>query len=358
MSDADKPWIALMRTGYHVSMDERGYLYQVEDLERIRDNYDPANHRAPLFLDAGWHTNTTGDAAGWIDELRVNGSILEGRTGDVPPGVKEMVEDGRRRKVSVEVSFVDGRPASLFRVALLGASPPAITGLPELDPAAFSHGATMAFSKRGGHETAWVLMTKEGEMPKDPNTPQPQDGGQDQLAKFTAQLAEMTKRLDTTEAALTRATQDNQALMSRVEAAEGRANRLAGEADRAEIAAFTKGLVEAGKLPPGLNTPELAAFVAGLDNTQPAPAGEGRDGGQAGTLMFTAPPVDGQEPKPEAVSPRAFFIRWLGQLPQIIKDGHQFTAAPAGAGDDKDKYTKLGEDIARAGGYAGKKEAK
>lgn len=344
MPDGDnKGWVSLMRTGYHVDMFGRGYHYQVADLERIAANYDPASHRAPLFLDKAWHMSADGDAAGWVDELRVTGSFLEGRLGDVPPGVKQMVADGRRRKVSCEVAMDEGRPTALKRVALLGASVPAIKGLPELDPAAFADGATMAFCENGGNETAWVLMSEEDPMPNRPNNPNPEAGESAQLAQLNEQMAALTTRLDTTEASLAEARQANQALTTRLTAAEGRANRLADEAASREIAALTTRLTAEGRLPPGANTPELVQFVAGLDDT--APTGEGQDG----VLMFTTPAAEGQEPEPRPVSPRGFFTAWLGSLPVLVQPGHQFTQPPAGAGDAQDKYTELGKQIAEAG---------
>ena len=84
-------------------MDGDQVIYTLGDLEHIADSYNPDERKAPLFLESGWHESKDGDAAGWVQELFVEGEILYALVGDVPPEVKQAVADGRRRQVSAEI---------------------------------------------------------------------------------------------------------------------------------------------------------------------------------------------------------------------------------------------------------------
>ncbi|MEW5725717.1 MAG: hypothetical protein AB1896_21585, partial [Thermodesulfobacteriota bacterium] len=117
MPEAEKPWMPVAMAGRWRDMYGRDTVLTVDDLRRLAANYDPAVEKAPLFLDAGWHESRSGDAAGWVESLRVNGEFLEAQVKDVPPEVREAVAAGRRKYVSSELLMdKDGLPQRLIRV--------------------------------------------------------------------------------------------------------------------------------------------------------------------------------------------------------------------------------------------------
>ncbi len=333
----NKPWLPIARVGRWIEMRGRDLVFDVEDFERIIANYDPTRERAPLFLDAGYHTPRNGDSAGYVDELRINGDRLEARVSDVPPEVKEDVAAGRRKYVSGEFGLdSEGRPDRLLRVALLGAYLPAVKGLPPLDVAMFSEGAPVVRQ---------TIEFEEGHMfGKDTNKPKPKPkGGDDQVAKLTAQVEELTAKLSETEAKLAaqggndlvaKLSTQVKELMAKLSEADQRVVGLAAENRRRELAAYCDDLTRRGQLPPGLNTEELVTFMASLSD-QPA---EGD-----GAIMLT----QGDEDEPKPVSQLDYFKALLSSLPTIIKPGEHFTAPlSANDGGGVDRFAELGKKIA------------
>jgi len=333
MTEDKKELMPVVKTGRWRDM--RGNFVEItaEDLQRLAGNYDPQRHHAPLFLDAGWHHSQDGAAAGWVEKLTVEGDLLLAEVGDAPAEVKEEVAAGRRKYVSAEVSLDDeGRPEGLFRVALLGADPPAVKGLPGLSPAMFSDGEAgqtlrvlMEFSEEENLTEDKSNGKNRGRDPAarsvkltDPSENQPQkaepagSGGGDLVAELSAQVKDLTAKLA---------------------AAEGRSSRLSDQMRRSELRRFVEERVASGQLPPGFAGEELVGFMASLsDRTE--------EGGQ--TLLLS----DGQEPKP--VSQLAFFQAFLAGLEPIIKAGHRFTAPDGDGGQNH--LDEVGDKIAQAGG--------
>ena len=315
----EKKLMPVIRVGRFRDMDGAPRVYTLEDLERLADSYDPSQHRAPLFLDAGFHTSLNGDAAGWVDALVVEGETLFALLGDVPPEVKEAVAEGRRRRVSPEIiNNADGVPQSLFRVAILGASVPAVPGLPELDPAMFADGEKPVRLTFNFEEEE---MSFFGKNKQDPD-------GQASNGKTPDKQPEKAAEAPSTEtpaarpegggdkASLTQGDDDRTAKLS-AEVAQGRKRIAELEAkmkDR-EIQAFTDGLTKEGKLPPGLNNKALHAFMGSLSD------------GDGAVVKFT----DG-EGKEQAAGQLALFQDFLSALPVVVKGADMFTRDLAGEG--------------------------
>ena len=328
---ANKKPMPVIKAGRFRDMNGDQVIYTAEDLERVADNYDP-DQRAPLFLEAGFHSSENGDAAGWVRELFVEGEILWALTGDTPPGVKQAVQEGRRRNVSAEITHdSEGVAQGLKRVGLLGASVPAVTGLPELEVAMFADGQKTVRLVTNFEEEEMGMFKKDKDPDKGkekapeaapesqtPEAPEPQpepkpetttsltEGGDDKTVKLSEQVAKLQKQ--------------NAALEAKMKAKE--------------IKAFTEGLSKEGKLPPGLRTEELHSFMASLS-----------DGGEGKTFKFT----DGEGKEQE--SPQLdFFKGFLSGLPVLVSSEHLFTADLAGAEDGEHPEDKAGDAIAQAGG--------
>ncbi len=341
----EKKWMPLARVGQWIDMRGRPLVFGVTDFERIIGNYDPTREKAPLFLDLGYHTPRNGDAAGWVDDLRVNGDLLEAQIADSPPEVKADVAAGRRRYISGEFGIdSEGRPDQLLRVALLGAYRPAIKGMPPLEPAMFSDvplelrmfsdGApvlrtTMLFEEAfmpDEKTTTPTNQTQPAAPPPEPKEPEAKPAAD--AAQLQAKLAEAEAELAQAQARLAERDQDRQEIA-----------RLRGEMKTDKLRAFAEGLVREGKLPPGLAGDGLVQFMAGLSDQ----LGKGEQ-------ILNLSQGEGQEPK--AVSPLEFFQGFLGQLSAIIQPGHRFIDPGEAAGQHP--ADKAGDLIARAGRPAAK----
>lgn len=105
--------------------------YTVADLDRIIAAYDPANHEAPAVIG---HPQTNGPAWGWVKKLQRSGITMLASFGEVDPTFAGMVEAGRfkKRSASFYRDPVTGEVTGLRHVGFLGAKPPDIKGLKDV----------------------------------------------------------------------------------------------------------------------------------------------------------------------------------------------------------------------------------
>lgn len=115
-------WTTIFRVGRHTDSSGVTRDFTAADLDRMVASYDPAAHEAPLVIG---HPKTDSPAYGWVAALKREGDKLLARFKDVPNQVKELVRQGRYRKVSVAL-YPNG---TVRHVGLLGATPPAVKGL-------------------------------------------------------------------------------------------------------------------------------------------------------------------------------------------------------------------------------------
>lgn len=116
-------WIDLCRTGTWVAKSGCQVTFTAGDLDAIVEGYDPKKREAPLVFG---HPKDDAPAYGWVEALRRNGDVLQGKFTQVADGVKELVAQGRYKKISIAL-FPDGK--TLRHVGLLGAAAPAVSGL-------------------------------------------------------------------------------------------------------------------------------------------------------------------------------------------------------------------------------------
>jgi TolA-binding protein len=100
------------------------------DINALCSNYDPSFCEAPLTLD---HTQK-GPAYGWVDSLKNENGSLKASFRDVTEDLKEFVQSGKYRKVSVEIyRDLEGRKPYLKAVSFLGAAIPQVKGMEPIE---------------------------------------------------------------------------------------------------------------------------------------------------------------------------------------------------------------------------------
>ena len=105
------------------------------DIGDIATGYDPSRHEAPLVVG---HPRSDKPAFGWIDKLEAGSRGLFGTPKQVAPEFSEAVQKGSYKKISASLYGPDNprntNPGkwSLRHVGFLGAQPPAVSGLQDV----------------------------------------------------------------------------------------------------------------------------------------------------------------------------------------------------------------------------------
>jgi hypothetical protein len=130
LADFGNGWVEIFRTG---SYGDKGTFSQ-EDLDRVIANYDPEGsegHEAPACVG---HPKDNLPAYGWASRLMRNGNTLLAKFKEVDPAFEAAVKAGRYKKRSAAFYLDDkGRITNLRHVAFLGAQPPEVKGLKNLN---------------------------------------------------------------------------------------------------------------------------------------------------------------------------------------------------------------------------------
>lgn len=97
-----------------------------KEIEKIASNYDPKFCEAPITIDH----QQSGPAYGWVNTVIADGDKLKVSFKDVPESFEKDVNDGKYKKVSVELyRNLEGKGAYLKAVSFLGAAIPQVKGL-------------------------------------------------------------------------------------------------------------------------------------------------------------------------------------------------------------------------------------
>ena len=100
-----------------------------KEISQIAKNYDPKFCEAPITIDH----QQSGPAYGWVEDVKADGDILKVAFKDVPAEFEQSVNDGKYKKVSVELyRNLEGKGAYLKAVSFLGAAIPQVKGLEEI----------------------------------------------------------------------------------------------------------------------------------------------------------------------------------------------------------------------------------
>jgi hypothetical protein len=117
-------WVAILKTGTFRDSEGREQTFTESNLDAIVSKYNPSFHEAPVVIG---HPKNNSPAWGWVDSLKRDGQILYAKLKDLVPEFVDMVKKGMFKKRSIAV-YSNG---SLKHIGFLGATPPAVKGLPD-----------------------------------------------------------------------------------------------------------------------------------------------------------------------------------------------------------------------------------
>jgi hypothetical protein len=126
----------IFKAGKHVSAQGTAIAFTEDDLKAAVAAYDPAVHEAPIVVG---HPKDNGPAYGWIKSLAFNEGAIEAEPIQVDESFAEMVQAGRFKKRSASFYTPDSpnnpKPGTFYlrHVGFLGAQPPAVKGLKDVN---------------------------------------------------------------------------------------------------------------------------------------------------------------------------------------------------------------------------------
>jgi hypothetical protein len=257
-------WIPVFKTGIHTDSAGNSKTWTEEDLDRIVAAYDPAHHEAPVVIG---HPETNSPAWGWVEGVKRTGNLLYVKERGIIPEFDAIRKRGQFKKRSISL-YPDG---TLRHIGYLGAVPPAVKGLPDVQ---FGEGEAMTIefqedkNDRGGKGMKffdWVrqLAVKEGVTLEDLpplHGDRPQSFSEEDVKRQVE--AEVETRLKAEKDKL--AAEFSEAQTKRDDELKAREDRLRAQEAKARkdgIAAFCEGLGKEGKL-----TPAMMKLGMGMNN--------------------------------------------------------------------------------------------
>lgn len=144
------PEIEIFRVGSHTAMQGVTLDFSEAALAAACAAYVPGTHEAPLVIG---HPKDTAPAWGWVKGLRMEGGVVLANCGQVNPDFAELVRKGSFKKRSASWYHPDNpanpKPGTYYlrHVAFLGAQPPALKGLKDVDFAEDGDVVTVEFSE-------------------------------------------------------------------------------------------------------------------------------------------------------------------------------------------------------------------
>lgn len=122
--------IEILRTGTFTASNGKDVSFTDDDLTRIASNYTPEHHEAPVTIG---HPVDNRPAYGWVKALKASGGKLMASL-DLTPEFMETVKQGLFKKRSASIyPDLDGKGPYLRHVAFLGAMPPAVKALSDIN---------------------------------------------------------------------------------------------------------------------------------------------------------------------------------------------------------------------------------
>lgn len=118
-------WFEVFKAGTHTDSKGKTRNWTVTDLDKMA-NYDPNFHESPVVIG---HPKENAPAFGWVEGLKREGEKLYAKCKQLVPEFVDMVKQGMFKKRSISV-YPDG---TLRHIGFLGATPPAIKGLKDIE---------------------------------------------------------------------------------------------------------------------------------------------------------------------------------------------------------------------------------
>ena len=307
--------IEIFRPGRHIDDAGNVHSFSEADVDGMVASYDPAKREAPLTVG---HPKDNLPAYGWVKSLgKTAAGVLTMTPHQVEPQFAEMVAAQRfkKRSASFYPPQAPNNPTPgkwyLRHVAFLGAQPPAIAGLKDIQFSEDDAGGAVSFSES--------------------TTADPQQEQDDMSKELEEQLAKAKKDLDAANAAAASASAAAAAANKKAAEAEALAASFAekAKADRkAGFVSFAEAQVTAGKLLPKDKAMAVATLEA-LADSQPVEFSEG-------DTTRKVSPAQWLQDLISAAKPVVNFGEFAG--------GH----APAGAGGAKGKTDAEIDQAAKA----------
>lgn len=128
--------IEIFRSGTHTSSKGSAFTFSDADLAAIVAGYDPKLHHAPIVVG---HPKQDAPAYGWVDGLAIKGDRLVALPADLDAAFSDLVKGKKFRKVSAAFygpnSANNPTPGSYYlrHVGFLGAAAPAVKGLKPIE---------------------------------------------------------------------------------------------------------------------------------------------------------------------------------------------------------------------------------
>ena len=152
-------WIEIFRAGTQTDSKGRERTWTTADLDKMVAGYNPSDHEAPAVIG---HPKDNHPAYGWVEGLKRVGDKLMASFKQVVPEFASMLERGMFKKRSIRV-LADG---TLGHVGFLGAVPPAIKGLKDIEFAEGEDGFDYDYSEEEAHMKTVEELLKELEAEK------------------------------------------------------------------------------------------------------------------------------------------------------------------------------------------------
>lgn len=163
-------WIEVSKVGTWTAKNGAKVTLTHGDLDAIAGAYEPADREAPLVFG---HPKDDHPAFGWATRMKRAGDILLAKFKQVPQSVKDLVDGGHYKKVSISL-MPDKK--TLRHVGLLGAAQPAVPGLADVK---FSNGDDDA-----------VVLEFSTESAQSGNSIAKEEDAMDEVAKLKKKLAD------------------------------------------------------------------------------------------------------------------------------------------------------------------------
>lgn len=356
----------IFKAGKHVSSGGTSLAFTEADLKAAVAAYDPAVHEAPIVVG---HPKDNGPAYGWIKALSFNEGAIDAEPIQVDEAFAEMVQAGRFKKRSASFYTPDSpnnpKPGVYYlrHVGFLGAQPPAVKGLKDVNFADAEEGviefgdsswawSSMASLMRGLRE--WIIgesgveaadkvlpnyllsdldsAAKAAAEPVTTNTGAMPAFSEEETMITQAQLDAEKARADKAEADLAAIRAKEASFSEREQLIAAREAKL----HRVEVEQRVDALVKEGKVLP-------AQKKATVDFAMGLTAGEA-------TFEF------GEGDKVQKLNQRDLYLAQIGAGPKLVDYGESAAASKPKAEDDIAEVQKrLREQVASGGKSAATK---
>jgi phage virion morphogenesis protein len=333
--------IPVFRTGTHTDSNGNKRTWTEADLDRMVASYDPKRHEAPVVIG---HPTDNAPAWGWVEALNRTGDTLYAKPKDLVPEFVDMVKKGMFKKRSISL-YGDG---TLRHIGFLGALPPAVKGLPDIQ---FGEGEaiTIEFEEHKQHEGGrkmgvmnaidWIKQQagKMGVTIADP----PESPLGATFSEAELQIKIEAARKEERDKAAQEFSEAGNAREKDIKAREEKIRQREIKAKKDDIAAFCEALQKEGTL-----TPAMMKVGMGMTNFLESIA----------AIETTIEFGEGDEKKKQA--PIEFMQAFLRGLPKAIEFKEVATGdKDAGAGGDAAKREKLISDFTEKNPKASYKDA-